>query len=69
MVRNVYIFIKSIQAHGPIGVLRRQALENTPQVIDLNLNYFPFKISDSLEIMWREKKECQFVQTEKVIKY
>ena len=68
IVHNVQIFIKNIQADGPTFVLRRHALKHTPQVTNLNLNPFPFKISDSLKIMWREKEECQSVQTEKVIR-
>ena len=58
IVHNVQIFIKSIQADGPTCVLRRHALEYTPQVTNLNLNPYPFKISDSLKIIWREKEEC-----------
>ena len=65
IVQNVQIFIKSIQVDGPTCVLRRQALEHTPQVTNLNLNPFPSKISDSLKIMWRNKEECQSVQTKK----
>ena len=68
IVHNVQIFIKSIQADGPTCVLRRQALEHTPQVTNLNLNPFPFKIFDSMKTMWREKEECQSIQTEKVMK-
>ena len=68
IVHNVRIFINIIQAYGPTRVPRMQALEHTPQVTNLNLNPFPFKISDSLKTMWREKEECQSVQIEKVIK-
>jgi hypothetical protein len=48
IVHNVQIFIKSIQEDGPTCVQIRQALEHTPQVTNLNLKPFPFKISDSL---------------------
>ena len=67
IVQDVQIFIKSIQANGPTYVLRRQALENTPQMTNLNLNPFPFRIYDSLKIIWREKEEFQSIQTVKVI--
>ena len=43
IVHNVQIFIKSIQEDGPTCVLRRQDLEHTPQVTNLNLDPFPFK--------------------------
>ena len=68
LLKNVHIFIKIIQADGRTCVLRRQALEHTPQVTNLNLNPYPFKIFDSLKIMWREKEECQSVQTVKIKK-
>jgi hypothetical protein len=57
-------FKQMVQSYVP----RIQALKHTPQVANLNLNPFPFKIYDSLVIMGREKEECQSVQTEKVIK-
>ena len=65
IVQNVQIFIKSIQVDGQTHVPRRWSLEHTPQVTNLNINPFPFKIYDSLKIMWRNKEECQSVQTEK----
>ena len=67
IVHNVQIFIKRIQADGPTCVPRRQVLKHTPQVTSFNINPFPFKIYDSLEITWREKKNANLYNL-KVIK-